>query len=274
MIGRTARAMGAALALMAAPVAAQDEAPADGGIMEAMAAMFVPEPLTPEQEARLPAARLVVERMMPPGTMGEMMQSMFGGFLDPLMKLGMEPSAAEVAKEVGLEEGALDLTEEQAREAAAILDPAWSERRQREFGAMKGGMTKVMAAMEPAMRDGMAQAYAVHFTATELADVAAFFATPSGASYARKSYTLASDPRILGAAMQSMPQLMEGFATMQADMQAATADLPPRRAYADLTAQQRARLSELTGLDADALDAGMALAQAARDGSPAEEWQP
>lgn len=273
MIGRKVLAAAAATVLAAMPVAAQEPAPEDDP-MAAMAAMFAAEPLTAEQEARLPAARLVVDRMMPPGTMGEIMQSMFGGFLDPLLQMGMEPSANEIAKEVGLEEGALDLTEEQAREAAAILDPAWSERRQREFGAMKTGMAKAMTAMEPAMRDGMAQAYAVHFSASELADVAAFFATPSGASYARKSYTLASDPRIMGAAMQAMPGMMEGFAAMQVEMEAATADLPPRRSYGDLTAEQRQRLGKLTGLDAQALDAGMASAQAVRDGSSTDEWQP
>lgn len=265
MIGKMILAASAAAVLAATPVAAQDAAPEEDP-MAALAAMFPVEPLTAEQEARLPAARLVVDRMMPPGTMGEIMQSMFGGILDPLMKMGLEPSAGEVAKEVGLDEGTLDLTEEQAREAAAILDPAWSERRQREFAAMKSGMAKAMTAMEPAMRDGMAQAYAVHFTATELADVATFFATPSGASYARKSYTLASDPRIMGAAMQAMPGMMESFAAMAKDMKAATADLPPRRAYDDLSAEQRGRLTALTGLDAKELSEGMARAQAARDG--------
>lgn len=265
MIGRMIFAAGAAAVLAAMPVSAQDAAPPDDP-MAALAAMFTAEPLTAEQAARLPAARLVVDRMMPPGAMGEMMQSMFGGILDPLMKMGLEPSAGEVAKEVGLKEGALDLTEEQAREAAAILDPAWTERRQREFATMKSGMTKAMTAMEPAMRDGMAQAYAVHFTAAELADVAAFFATPSGASYARKSYTLASDPRIMGTAMQAMPGMMAEFAALAEEMKAATADLPPRRAYDDLSAQQRERLAELTGLDASTLSQGMARAQAMRDG--------
>jgi len=268
MFGKTLWAMGAALALGAAPVAAQDE-PEGEDLFAAMAQIFVAEPLTPEQEARLPSARLVVDRVMPPGTMGEMMQSMFGGFLDPMMKLGAEPSSSEVAKELGIEEGTLDLTEEQAREAAAILDPVWTERRQREMGAMRIGMTAAMNAMEPGMRDGMAQAYAVHFTATELADVAAFFATPSGATYARKSYSLASDPRIMSAAMSALPEMMAGFAAMQAEMDAATADLPSRRAYGDLSAEQRLALARLTGLEQDAIEAGMAAAAERRQAAVA-----
>ncbi len=265
MLGRMTWAISAAIALLAAPVAAQDRAGEGEDVMAAMAEMFAAEPLTPEQEALLPAAQLVVDRVMPPGTMAEMMQSMFGGFLDPLMKLGTEPSANEVAKELGLEEGALELTEEQVREVAAILDPAWTERRRREMDAMKSGMAMLMNAMEPSMRAGMAQAYAATFTATELADVATFFATPSGATYARKSYALASDPRIMGAAMSAMPAMMEGLAAMDAQMKAATTDLPPRRGLGDMTVEQRRRLGELTGLDADEVKDGLARAAAARE---------
>jgi hypothetical protein len=257
MFGKTILTWGAALALTAAPVWAQDEGEDP---FAAMAGMFVAEPLTAEQQARLPAAQIVVDRMMPPGTLGEVMQSMFGGVMDPLLALAIEPSAGQVAKELGYGESEIEMTEEQAKEAAAILDPAWTERRQREMTAMKGAMGRVMNAMEPAMRKGMVEAYAAAFSATELADVAAFFATPSGASYAKKSYALASDPRIMGAAMQAMPTMMEGFVAMQAEIEAATADLPARRAYGDLSPEQQRRLSELTGMDQDAIEAGMAAA--------------
>lgn len=274
MFARTVFSLGASMLLAVQPLSAQDDEQVGEEDFAAMAAMFAAEPLTPEQEERLPAARLVVDRMIPPGAMSEVVQSTFGGFLEPLMKLGIEPSAAEVAKELGYEDGGLDLTEEAAAEAAAILDPVWSERREREFEAMKGAMTKVMEAMEPAMRRGMAEAYAVHFTAVELADVAAFFDTPSGAAYAKKSYTMASDPRIMSAAMESIPAMMEGFAAMAAEMDAATADLPARPTFDDLSADQRERLAQLTGLQQDEIAEGMALAQEQREAGAEFELEP
>ncbi len=42
------------------------------------------------------------------------------------------------------------------------------------------------------------------FDGTELNDIEAFFLTPSGSSFARdKSFAMSSDPRIIGASMDS-----------------------------------------------------------------------
>ena len=69
----------------------------------------------------------------------------------------------------------------------------------------------MLAALEPTMRTAMAELYAVHFTDAELADIAAFFATTSGATYARQSYALASDPRLLSAVFSEMPTFVGGM---------------------------------------------------------------
>lgn len=130
-------------------------------------------------------------------------------------------------------------------------------------------MGEMMTAMEPGMRKGMAEAYAVHFTGAELADIGAFFSTPSGAAYARKSYALASDPRIVAAAMESMPAMMESFATIAGDIEAATADLLPRRDYADFTPAQLSTLVDLTGLSEAEIAEGMAEAEAKRQAGAA-----
>lgn len=97
------------------------------------------------------------------------------------------------------------------------------------------------------MRSAMSELYAVYFDAGELADIDAFFSTPSGASYARQSFRMSSDPRMVGAMMQEMPTMMGAFMEMGEEMKQATANLPQKRSWADLDASQRARLSELTG---------------------------
>lgn len=261
----------AALALVCAtPVAAQEDA-AEEDRFAAMMSMFAPEPLTAEQEARLPAAQAIVAKIVPPGTMGEMTSSMFGGMLGPIMDMALQPSSAEAAKQLGLDPEDLELDSDQSAEVLALLDPVWRERQERTLEATQSAIGKLMTAMEPAMRDAMSQLYAVNFDARELSDIDTFFSTDSGAAFARKSFTMASDPRMMGAVMQSMPQLMGSFAEMEADMAAAVADLPRARGFTDLDAAQRARLAELTGLDQAAIEEAMA--RAAAEAEDEDVWQ-
>ena len=254
-------ALGAPLALSAQPLAAQDEdtSAEDAEVMAAMMQAFAVEPLSAEEEARLPLARQVIDKMMPEGAMQKVIDSTFGGMLGPFMELAAE-AGPSLADTIGYDESELEVTEEQVKEIASIIDPNWQERQRREMAFVKDAMGEVMAAMEPSMRKGMSEAYAVAFTATELTDLNAFFATPSGSTFAAKSFELANDPRIMSAAMSSMPLMMEQFAAMEEKMKAAMADLPERRTYSALSAQEKARLQELTGLSEEDLVFGMEVA--------------
>ncbi|MCA0903558.1 DUF2059 domain-containing protein [Qipengyuania aquimaris] len=254
-------ALSAPLALSAQPLWAQDEdsATEDAEVMAAMMQAFAVEPLSAEEEARLPLAQQVIDKMMPEGSMQKVIDSTFGGMLGPFMDLAAQ-AGPSLADTIGYDESELEVTDEQVKEIASIIDPNWQERQRREMAFVKDAMGEVMAAMEPAMRKGMSEAYAVAFTATELNDLNAFFATPSGSTFAAKSFELANDPRIMSAAMSSMPVMMEQFATMEEKMKAAMADLPERRTYSALSAQEKARLQELTGLSEEDLVFGMEVA--------------
>lgn len=247
----------AAGALMAAPaaVAAQDAPPAepaaaDAGLDQAMAmlgGMFPAEPLTPEQEARLPQAQRIIARIIPPGTMGEMMGGMMDRMLGPIMKMDGASATEVVSKGTGLPAYALTMEPEQAAEAARMFDPAYAERREREAAIMPVMMRDLMAAMEPTMIKAMSELYAIQFTEAELTGIEAFFQTDIGAAYARKSFTLSSDPRIISASMEAMPAMMQAFAGMEAKLAAAGEGLPPLRGFADLSPAEQARVAQLTG---------------------------
>ena len=262
--------LGAALLTLALPGMAQNgrEAPAKpkGEAEAALAKLFKVEPLTAEQRVRLPQAEALIAQIMPPGTLDQIMGGMYDKMLGPIMAMAGTPSSAQVARELGIE-GGLELSEAEAGQAAAIIDPVWKERGEREMRAVQSAMSKVMRMMEPSMRKGMAEAYAVTFTTAELTDIAAFFATPSGASYARKSYSLATDPRIMAASMEALPILMGEMKALETDVKAATAGLPPKRGFDDLSPAERAALSRLTGRSAAEIRAGMA--RAARERSEA-----
>ena len=257
-------AASAGLALVAQPLAAQDSSD-DDAAMAALLDMFKAEPLTEEQEARLPLAGEVVNQMIPDGAMGEMMGSLFDGLLKPILDLAQEPDAETVAEQLGVEESTLGLESENVEEALSILDPTWSERTQREADMMPKIMTDLMNAMEPSMRKGMTEVYAVHFTDAELTDIKEFFQTTSGASFARKSFTISSDPRLVGSMMADIPNLMGAFETMGQQMAEATADLPEARSFDEINIMQRARLAELTGLSVEEIETAMAEKAAADD---------
>lgn len=267
--------------LSAVPLSAQEKntpsAPADKPTGDEVAAMmrsmFKVEPLTAEQQARLPQAEALIARIMPPGTMNEIMGGMYDKLLGPIMEMAGEASSEDIARELGVDTDSFELEDAEAARIAAILDPVWKERREAETAAVQRAMSTVMTAMEPGMRKGMAEAYAVAFTSAEMADIEAFFITPSGASFARKSFALASDPRIIAASMEALPAMMAQMKAMEDAAKAATAKLPPRRGYADLTPAQRSEIARLTGLEPSVIREGMeraAAERAERETSPEE----
>lgn len=266
----------AALSLtsMPAPALAQDEGvkntapsrkePSEADVAAMMRAMFPVEPLTAEQQARVPQAQAVIDKMMPPGTLQQVAGGMFDKMMNPLMAMAATADSSAVASELAIEDEDFAIDDADAVRVAEILDPVREERIRVVTEATQRAMGTAMTAMEPAMRKGMAEAYAATFTTGELTAIDAFFTTPEGASFARKSYSLASDPRIMGAAMEGLPAMMGQMKAMEADMQAADAKLPRRRTYADLSAAERTELAKLTGLTQDAIRDGMAAAAAKR----------
>lgn len=250
-----------ALAFVPATAAAQDTWGEDGAASEhAMAALvgaLEVEPLTAEQAARLPLARRLVERVMPPGALGEVMGGVFGGIMGPIADADLPHPSMVVIEQLGLYGEDLGLTDEQAARAATMLDPAWQQRRRREAEAVPAIMAAMMSTMEQPLREVMSELYAVHFSDSELADIDAFFATPSGATYARQSYAMTSDPRLMAAMMSQMPQMFSSAQTIEQQLAEATADLAPKRTFADLSPDERKALADMLGFSVEELEAQM-----------------
>lgn len=261
-----------------APLSAQDEdAPetvlfeqgeesgAGGQDIEAMigllGALFQVDPLTPEQEARLPIAQSVAEKMLPDGAMGEMIGTLIKDVMDPFSSLAPPPANATISKGLGISVFELDLTEEQTAEVAALLDPAFEVRSQRELEAFPEMLSGIMGALEPSMREAMAELYAIRFEESELTELNAFFSTPLGEKFASESFKMAADPRFMIAGIEALPELMGSVSDMESVVKEATSDLPEKRAFADLPADEKARISELTGLSAEEIE--MLIADAA-----------
>jgi hypothetical protein len=271
---RTLLASSAGLALLAAPVAlsAQDAATDDvvmvddaapssaeaemPAVTDMFSGLFTAEPLTPEQEARVPAAVQLVAKIIPEGTMGEMMDKIMGGVLQPMLAAAPEAKIT-LAKQIGTDAYAIDLTDEQASELANLFDPAWAERHQREAAIFPAMMKDMVAVMEPGMRKAMSELYAIRFSASELAEIDAFFSTGTGGKYARESFLMASDPRIMASSMEAMPVLMGQMGDMEKRMAESVADLPAVRSFADLSPEERAKVAAMTGLTVEEIEANI-----------------
>lgn len=262
----TTAAAGLALLLTSPALAAQDAAPTAPSEADQLAAMtdmfsgmFTAEPLTAEQEARLPAAEQLIAKVIPEGTMAEMMDKVYNGVMGPMMAAAPDGATTTLARQIGLPPYALDLGEDQAAELASLFDPAWAERQQREMAIIPAMMKDVMTLMEPGMRKAMAELYAIRFSDSDLSEIDAFFSTATGTKYARESFLMASDPRIMGASMEAMPALMGMMGDMEARMAESVADLPAVRSFADLSSEERARVAEMTGYSVKDIEANLNL---------------
>jgi len=251
-------AMAAAALVCAVPTAAQEDpehsesAMSPGDLDEfagMMAGLFQTEPLTEEQSARLPAAQAVVGEMMPDGFYGEMMGGMMDKMLRPMLTMFSQPEFVLGARLTVDAEAIEALEEAEQAELTAMLDPAYQARGDAMVAVLTSRMGGMFTAMEGPMREGLSKAYAVRFDDAQLADIAAFFATPTGGEYARESMALFADPQVMQASMQALPAMMSGFGDIESAMREAMAALPAERGYGDLTEAQRERMAELLDVD-------------------------
>lgn len=273
--------IGLALAFAATPVVAQDEgseaASADMDDFDQMMADKVDEievePLTPEQQARLPAATRLVDLMTPKDALKEM----YVGFTDRtsgyLAGVRTNPAEQTVAIALGVTAYDLDLTDEQAEELASLFDLAWQERHQRETAAESEIMREFYAMMEASTRQAMSELYAIRFNARELAEIEAFYTTDTGQRYTRESYSMMTDPRIIRATMAASREMLIQLGEKDARTAEATADLPDWRSYDDLSDAERAKVSEVTGFSDEEIRANLDAANWAADAAAdAAEW--
>ena len=242
---------------LAAPLSAQDDtAPSDAEIqqeLDALSGLFgdifgTADPLTEEQEARVPAAQSVVLKLFPEGTYAKMMNETLAPMMDGIMGNIVGTPAIALMELTGLPPSALsELDEANLTEALALLDPNAAERNA-EIGRVTIEMVSgIVAKIEPSYRAGLARAYAVRFTEAELADLDAYFATPVGSKYAAESFLIFADPQVMSAMNEMMPAMMESMPAMMGDIGALAEKYPAGRTFSQLSSEEQDTLAALLG---------------------------
>ena len=220
----------------ATPVLSQSAAPAAA----------TSAPIAP---AQLEAAKLVVAKVFPDGTYKKMMGESFTKMMDSMMDgMGDMPMRSIAAIGNLSEDQLAELGDTTLAEVMTIYDPQFRERMQIGTRAMMDSMTDLMGTMEPRMRDGLGRAYARRFTAQQLGELNAFFATPTGSVYAAESMLLYMDPEVMTEMTAMMPELMGKMPDMIKAMETSTAALPKPRKIEEMSKAEKAKLAKLLGV--------------------------
>ena len=178
-----------------------------------------PAPTRPDA-ARLAAAGRLVDLLMPPGTMRQIMAD----FLP-----NDETILAVMAERLGIDTA--NMTREQrvraVEEMGASQDRNFRERFRIMSIVMRRVTGEVMAEMEPEMRSVMVTLLARQFSTGDFAELEAFFRTPVGQRYARSSLTMMRDPAWQEFFTLMAPRFSDMQRRLEQEMSEATAHLEP-----------------------------------------------
>jgi hypothetical protein len=214
----------------------------------AMAAEAAPAAQTdvPTDTVRLAAARQTVDYVFPLGTYARIMNGTMDQVMDSVMQSVSKMPLKDLAGISGVDTEKLGSAS--LAEIMEIYDPAYEERMKVSTRVMMGEMTGLMTEFEPEIREGLIQAYAAKFDAKQLGELNAFFATPTGATYAADSYLIMMSPEVMAKMQAFMPKMMQQMPAIVAKVKTAAAELPKPRQYADLNKAEKSRLAKLLGI--------------------------
>ena len=194
-------------------------APDFGAMFTLIDKMFPPQP--DPDPARLALARTAVNVMWPNGSYGKAMSNMFGGIYDRAMQLkqsdfsSLDPKSTKSADD-----------DQSLHDTLASKDPYFDQRAAAIRSALEDEAGKISAIVDPRMRDGLSRAMARKLDAQQLADVNAFFATPSGQAFAAQYLQLWLDPDAMRSFVDTTPDMMKLMPEMMQKVQAASDKFP------------------------------------------------
>ena len=201
-------------------------------------------------EAATPLASEIAAKLFPDGTyrkmLGPQMTQMLSGMTDGVGGMPMGP----LLKAAGLPEvDAAKLDKTTMDQIMAIVDPAYKQRMRLMMDGMFAAMIPLFEKLEPDLRAGLAVSLDHRFSATQLAELRGFFATPTGNAFAAQQMLLFMDPAVMGRMQAAMPKIMAGMPQLIATAVKTNDRLPKAKKYEDLTPAERTKLAALLGVD-------------------------
>jgi hypothetical protein len=212
------------------------------------------EPVVPLNANHLAAARRIADKLLPDGLYRKMMNGTLDQMIGSISKQFLDLPARDIAGIAGVgEEQLSQMGTASLREIATIMDPAFEERMALVSKTMMPDLIDMMEKMEPQVREGLTEAYAARFDQAQLAELDAFFATPTGGKFAGESMLIYTDPALLRRMEQMMPEMMKAMPAMMQKVMKAGESLPKPRTIKQLNQSERDRLAALLGVPSSKL---------------------
>ena len=193
--------------------------------------------------AQLALAKKTTGALVPAGSLEKMMDNLYGklfrGFLGEFGGL----SELMLSYKTGVD----------SEKIADIFDPQRKAREEQIMANVKPIMSEVLRDLETPMRDGMAAAFARKFSADQLTQMNAFFATPAGGAYANEWMALQADPEVMLAIIRSVPPMIDKWVDRAPELEGKFKDLPKEKQLADLSDAELAKLAKLMKVDVKVL---------------------
>ena len=209
-----------------------------------------------DEAARLAAATVIVSRIFPPGTYSKAMSSGEQYITTVAQVAFWDRPVRQASLATGMSVRDLKkLDDAKLAQVIAIFDPHHAERARIFQTLMTPVLEQIMTDIEPIVQQGLTRTYAKAFTLQQLEDIRRFFATPSGSAYADLALTIHMSPEFTQssgvAELTQMRRFDEAMPEIMKKSTAASAHLPEPRKAQDLSAADRAKLSEILGVPAN-----------------------
>ena len=216
--------------------------------------IFDTSDLPPIEPTRLALAETTTAALVPPGSLEKMMDNLYGKMISSFLDELNGSSALMLSIKTGVESEKIAALDDKSKEAIAdLFDPHRKQREDQILKIIRPIISEVLTDIEAPMRSGMAKAYARKFSAGELTDINAFFATPAGRSYAGESLALQADPEIMLAVARALPPMVMKFMDRIPQMEGEFKDMPLERQLSDLNEAELKKLARLMKVDVKAL---------------------
>lgn len=204
--------------------------------------------------AQLALAQQTTTALVPPGSLAKMIDNMYGKFFKGLMGELGGMSDLMLSIKTGVESEKIEALDEKSKAAIAdMFDPQRAQREEQMTNVIKPLITEALGDLEGPMRNGMAYAYARKFSAQQLGEMNAFFATPTGKAYADEWMALQADPEVMLAMVKAVPPLINKFMDRGPEIEGKLKDLPKERQLSDFTDAELAKLAKLMKVDVKVL---------------------
>lgn len=246
----------------------------------------------PIAPAQLALAETTTGALVPPGSLEKMLDNLYGKLFRGMLGEFGGMSDLMLSIKTGVESEKIEALDTPTKEAIAdMFDPHRKAREEQIMTTVKPLVSEVLRDFEAPMRTGMARAFARKFSADQMTQMNAFFATPAGQAYASEWMALQADPEIILAIVRSLPPMANKWIDRAPELEGKFKDdLPKEKQLSDLSDAELTKLAKLMKVDVkvlkeqrdmwnsdateaaeagDAVDAAAAAADAA-----ASDWDP